>query len=170
MKLLSEHINTKAEFLNKFGGVFEKSPWIAEKVWEKQSTSLEYTLESIHEKMVKVFQSATDAKKLEVLRSHPDLAGKLMMNNELTVESTLEQKSAGLNNLEPKEQQLFYSLNKTYINKNKFPFIIAAKGLTSKTILEIFKNRATNTTEIEFKEACLQVNKIAYLRLIDIFK
>ena len=120
--------------------------------------------------MVKVFQSTTDAKKLEVLRSHPDLAGKLMVNNELTVESTLEQKSAGLNNLEPKEQQLFYSLNKGYINKNKFPFIIAAKGLTSRTILEIFKNRATNTTEIEFMEACLQVNKIAYLRLIDIFK
>ena len=78
MKLLSEHINTKDEFLNKFGSVFEKSPWIAEKVWEKQSTFLEYTLESIHQKMVKVFQSATDARKLEVLRSHPDLAGKLM--------------------------------------------------------------------------------------------
>ena len=69
-----------------------------------------------------------------------------------------------------KYNQLRKLADKSYINKNKFPFIIAAKGLTSKTILEIFKNRATNTTEIEFMEACLQVNKIAYLRLIDIFK
>ena len=170
MKLLSEHIKNKDEFLNIFGGIFEKSSWIAEKVWEDQSTSLEYTLESIHGQMVKTFQNASEAKKLEVLRSHPDLAGKLMVNNELTIESTLEQKSAGLNNLELDEQQLFYSLNKSYILKNKFPFIIAAKGLTSKSILEIFKKRVTNPSEIEFKEACLQVNKIAYLRLIDIFK
>ena len=170
MKLLSERIKNKDEFLNIFGRVFEKSPWIAEKVWEDQSTSLEYTLESIHEQMAKIFQSASEAEKLQVLRSHPDLAGKLMVNNELTIESTLEQKSAGLNNLEPDEQQLFYSLNKSYILKNKFPFIIAAKGLTSKSILEIFKKRVTNPLEIEFEEACLQVNKIAYLRLIDIFK
>ncbi len=170
MKLLSEHIKNKDEFLNTFGSVFEKSPWVAKKVWENQSTSLEYTVESIHEQMVKIFQSASDAEKLQVLRSHPDLAGKLMVNNELTIESTLEQKSAGLNNLEPDEQQLFYSLNKSYILKNKFPFIIAAKGLTSKLILEIFKKRVTNPSEIEFEEACLQVNKIAYLRLIDIFK
>ena len=170
MKLLSDHIKNKGEFLNTFGSVFEKSPWIAEKVWEDQSTSLEYSLESIHEQMVIIFQCATEAKKLEVLRSHPDLAGKLMVKNKLTIESTLEQKSAGLNNLEPDEQQLFYSLNKSYILKNKFPFIIAAKGLTSKSILETFKKRVTNPSKIEFEEACLQVKKIAYLRLIDIFK
>ena len=161
---------SKDKFIKMFGGIFEHSEWIAEQTWEKCLNFNHDKASGLHSLMVSIFRKANEVSKIEVLKSHPDLAGRLMVNKGLTKESTKEQASAGLDSLNELEQTFFKSLNKSYKQKHQFPFIIAAKGLSSDLILEAFRNRVNNSTDSEFVEACVQVEKIAYLRLIDILK
>ena len=102
---------------------------------------------------------------MQVLRAHPDLAGKLALAGKLTADSTAEQASAGLDRLTPEEHQRFTGLNDVYTKKFGFPFIIAVKGLTKAQILASFESRIDNSPEEEFETACAQVEKIARLRL-----
>ena len=60
-------------------------------------------------------------------------------------------------------------LNLNYKTKFGFPFIIAVKGLSAPDIQIIFERRLNNTQEEEFVEACQQVEKIARLRVDDLF-
>ena len=101
--------------------------------------------------------------------AHPDLAGKLAQRGELTQESKSEQNSAGLDQLTLEEFEQFQKLNTAYMEKHRFPFIIAVKGLTKSEILVQFKKRLNNSNDTEFDEACIQVEKIAKLRIQEIF-
>ena len=159
---------SKTEFLNLFGCVFEKSNWIAEDLYLSGIKNEYNNADGLHNSMVRIFRSSSHDKKLNVLLAHPDLAGKLAQRGELTIESTNEQKSAGLDQLTPDEFAEFKYLNTTYMNKYGFPFIIAVKGLTKIKILSQFKKRVNNSKTAEFNEACLQVEKIAYIRIRDI--
>ena len=100
--------------------------------------------------------------------SHPDLAGKLAQRGELTIESTNEQKSAGLNQLTPDEFAEFKYLNTTYMI-NMVPVYHCSEGTNkNKNFISILKKRVNNSKTAEFNEACLQVEKIAYIRIRDI--
>jgi len=158
----------KNQFIRDFGGVFEYSEWIAEKTWAKKLSKTHNSIENLHTLMVSIFRQASMDQKLAVLNAHPDLGAKLIKQKELTKESAQEQASAGLNNLNLEDINTFLNLNKRYIEKHRFPFIIAAKGRTKHSILEAFKERIDNPTELEFVEACSQVELIAYLRIKDI--
>ncbi len=159
---------SQAEFLTVFGGVFEKSNWIAEAFFDLGMDSKYDNANNLHNAMVKIFRASSNQKKLKVLLAHPDLAGKLAQRGELTEESQNEQKSAGLNQLTSNEFAEFQNLNTRYMNKHGFPFIIAVKGLTKLEILSEFRKRVNNSNEAEFYEACLQVERIAYIRIRDI--
>ncbi|KPJ01935.1 2-oxo-4-hydroxy-4-carboxy-5-ureidoimidazoline decarboxylase [Papilio xuthus] len=50
--------------------------------------------------------------KLAVLKSHPDLAGRLAQQGDLTPESKEEQRSAGLNDLTEEQKQIMDDRNK----------------------------------------------------------
>ncbi len=159
---------SQTEFLATFGGVFEKSEWIAKSLFISGIKKNYDTADSLHKAMVKLFRESSHKKKLDVLLAHPDLAGKLAQRGELTKESQNEQSSAGLNQLTSDEFLDFQSLNAAYMNKHAFPFIIAVKGLTKWEILSQFRKRVNNSNVAEFKEACSQVEKIAYIRIKDI--
>ena len=102
---------------------------------------------------------------MNVLRAHPDLAGKLASAKRLTAESTAEQASAGLDALTDAERAQFEDLNARYVEKHGFPFIIAVKDHDKQGILRAFQRRLNNESEAEFAEACRQVERIARLRL-----
>ena len=104
-----------------------------------------------------------------MLNAHPDLAGKLAKAKQLTNASTIEQASAGLDALTEAQQLAFIKLNEAYKRKFAFPFIIAVKGLSASEIESIFEQRLGNTKEQEFAEAGQQDEKIARLRLLDLF-
>jgi OHCU decarboxylase len=106
---------------------------------------------------------------LGVLKAHPDLAGKLAAAKRLTAESTAEQASAGLDALTDDERTAFQRLNTEYVAKHGFPFIIAVRDHDKAGILAAFDRRIGNETETEFAEACRQVERIARLRLEDMF-
>jgi len=150
-----------------FGGVFEHSPWIAERAWRLELGPAHDSAGGLHNALARMFRSASDAERLGVLKAHPDLAGKLAQAKRLTAESTAEQASAGLDALTDAERARFTELNATYVDRFGFPFIIAVKGLTKADILAAFERRIANTREEEFATACRQVERIALLRLKD---
>ncbi|KRD52771.1 MULTISPECIES: 2-oxo-4-hydroxy-4-carboxy-5-ureidoimidazoline decarboxylase [Sinorhizobium/Ensifer group] len=151
-------------FVARFGGVFEHSPWVAERAYDRAAAA-GLMAGNVHSALCQAFRAALPREKLQVLRAHPDLAGKLAIAGKLTADSTAEQASAGLDRLTPEEHQRFTALNDAYTKKFGFPFIIAVKGLTKGQILASFESRIDNSPEEEFETACAQVEKIARLRL-----
>lgn len=156
---------TREEFVARFGGVFEHSPFIAERAYDVGGAGLELTAKAVHGALCAQFRVASEAERLGVLRAHPDLAGKLAIAGELTADSRNEQAGAGLDRLSPQEHARFTQLNSAYTEKFGFPFIIAVKGLNRHDILSAFDTRIDNNAAQEFATATGQVEKIAWLRL-----
>lgn len=156
---------TREQFIAAYGGVFEHSPFIAERAWDAGRVSEPLTAAGVHAALCDEFRKASEAERLGVLRAHPDLAGKLAVSGQLTEDSRKEQAGAGLDRLTPEEFARFTSLNADYTGKFGFPFIIAVKGLYKTDILAAFEARIDNSPEVEFSTACAQVEKIARLRL-----
>ena len=155
----------RKKFIKTFGGVFENSPWIAERAFKSELGHANNTPSGLHAALAFQFRNVSNKKKLEVLRAHPDLAGKLAAARRLTPESEQEQAGAGLDALTDSEKARFTELNASYTKKFGFPFIIAVKGLDKKQILKAFERRIDNNKVEEFKTACSQVERIALLRL-----
>ncbi|MEL6127311.1 MAG: 2-oxo-4-hydroxy-4-carboxy-5-ureidoimidazoline decarboxylase, partial [Pseudomonadota bacterium] len=118
--------------------------------------------------LTRIFRSAPEDMRLQVLNAHPDLAGKLAAARRLTAESTSEQASAGLDALTDAERARFTELNAEYTERFGFPFIIAVRDTSKARILAAFERRLTNSRTTEFAEACRQVERIAQLRLLDL--
>ncbi|MGI9478259.1 MAG: allantoinase PuuE [Hyphomicrobiaceae bacterium] len=152
-------------FIEQFGGIFEHSPWVAERAFDLELGPAHDTAVGLHNAMCRAFRTASDAERLDVLRAHPDLAGKLAEAKRLTEASSSEQASAGLDALTDDERARFQELNERYVKLFDFPFIIAVRGLSKTDILHAFERRIANDRDVEFSEACRQVERIALLRL-----
>src|SRR5690606_3054289 len=94
-------------FVAEFGGIFEHSPWIAERAFELELGPAHDSAAGLHNALARVFRSASEAERLGVVTAHPDLAGKLARAQRLTAESTAEQASAGLDALTDEERETF---------------------------------------------------------------
>jgi OHCU decarboxylase len=161
---------SKAEFVKRFGSIFEHSPWIAERAYDLELGPAHDNAIGIHNALCRMFRSASHEERLGVLNAHPDLAGKLAAAKRLTPESTSEQSGAGLDALTDDERSTFQTLNKQYVARHGFPFIIAVRDNTKQTMLASFERRIANNSATEFVEACKQVERIAELRLKDMLK
>jgi 2-oxo-4-hydroxy-4-carboxy-5-ureidoimidazoline decarboxylase len=152
----------RAAFVVKFGGIFEKSPWVAEEAWERRPFA---SLDEMHAAMVAVAKTAPATGQLALLQAHPDLAGKEAQAGTMTASSVAEQASAGLNTLSPPEFAELSNLNATYKAKFGFPFIIAVRMYTKEGIFFEFKRRLQNDTQTEFANDLQNVYIITRLRL-----
>lgn len=152
----------RAAFVQKFGGIFENSPWVAEKTWEKRPFA---SLDDMHAAMVAAAKYAPAAMQLALLQSHPDLAGKEAEAGTMTASSVAEQASAGLNALSHAEMTRMSDLNAAYKRKFGFPFIIAVRMHTKEGILFEFNRRLQNDTQTEFANDLENVYIITRLRL-----
>jgi len=159
---------TRERFVERFGSIFEHSPWIADRAFDLELGPAHDSAAGLHNALARMFRSAGDAERLGVLTAHPDLAGKLAAAKRLTPESTAEQSSAALDSLTDDERATFQRLNAEYVAKHGFPFIIAVRDNTKDTILTAFHARIHNDTATEFSTACKQVERIAALRLKDL--
>ncbi|AMS40823.1 MULTISPECIES: allantoinase PuuE [Aminobacter] len=156
------------EFVQRFGSIFEHSPWIAERAFEFELGPAHDSAGGLHNALSRAFRSASESERLGVLTAHPDLAGKLAQAKRLTEESTKEQASAGLDALTDAERARFTELNTTYVEKFGFPFIIAVRDNDKASILKAFETRIANNRDQEFLTACKQVERIAWYRLHDL--
>ena len=156
---------TKSEFVKVFANIFENAGWIAEKLYNQKPFA---NFEELSLKMLNIFETAANEKKLKILNDHPDLADKTKINL-LTLDSLEEQTNSGLDQCTEEEFNEFKKLNKDY-KKFGFPFILAIKGKSKIEILNNFRKRILSNPETEFDEAVRQVKKIASLRLEELLK
>jgi OHCU decarboxylase len=158
----------RGTYVAKFGGIFEHSPWIAERAFDLELGPAHDCAAGVHNALCRKFRTASADERLGVLTAHPDLAGKLAAAGRLTAESSSEQAGAGLDMLTDDERETFTKLNSDYVAKHGFPFIIAVRDHTKASILAAFHERIGNDRETEFAEACRQVERIAEFRLTDV--
>jgi 2-oxo-4-hydroxy-4-carboxy-5-ureidoimidazoline decarboxylase len=153
------------EFVQTLGGIFEKSPWVA----QAASTGRPYASRgALLAAMVAAVESAGPGPLLELIRAHPDLGARLQERAALTPESLREQGGVGLFSIDESELDRLRALNSSYSEKFGFPFIICARLSSLDTIFESLERRLHNSREEELAEAWRQIQKIAELRLADL--
>lgn len=152
-------------FTAALGSVFEHSRWVAEETWPRRPFR---DLAHLQAELCATVRAASHDRKMTLIRSHPDLAGRLAQKNQLTPSSTREQASAGLNQLTPEEAARFQKLNGAYRARFGFPFIICARLNDRAAILQAMQARVQNTPVAEVATALREIEKIAELRLKDI--
>ncbi len=151
-------------FVASLGHLFEHSPWVAEETWAKRPFA---SAEALHTALCATMRAAPADRQLALIRAHPDLAGRLARQKQLTAESTREQASAGLDQLTDAELAEFTRNNDSYRAKFGFPFIICARLNAKATILNAMRTRGGNAKDVEFNAALCEIEKIARLRLQD---
>jgi 2-oxo-4-hydroxy-4-carboxy-5-ureidoimidazoline decarboxylase len=168
MTTLSQ-LNTapRVVFTAALGHLFEHSPWVADETWPKQPFR---DAVHLHAELCATMRAASPDRQLALIRAHPDLAGRLARQNQLTAESTREQASAGLDRLTDAELAAFQSLNAAYLARFGFPFIICARLSNKSAILAAMQTRIANSTIVEFTTALGEIEKIASLRLTDLLQ
>ena len=154
------------EFLAALGGVFEHSPWIAERAFAARPFG---SIEGLHEAMVNTVQRAPRERQLALLKAHPELAGKEAQAGTLTSSSTAEQAGAGLNALNRAEIESLARWNREYREKFGFPFVIAVRRHTKASVFSEIERRLANDTETELDAGLEQVFDITRLRLEALF-
>ncbi|SEL68138.1 2-oxo-4-hydroxy-4-carboxy-5-ureidoimidazoline decarboxylase [Halomonas daqiaonensis] len=152
-------------FVAHYGDIYEHSPWIAELAWQRGLSPAEDTPQGLVDVMGAVLREASPERQLEVIRAHPDLAGKAAVAGELTDDSTREQSGAGLDQCTPEELARFERLNADYKARFDFPFVMAVKGSDRHAILAAFEARLPNDPAKERRTAIEQINRIARFRL-----
>ncbi|MBC7980830.1 MAG: 2-oxo-4-hydroxy-4-carboxy-5-ureidoimidazoline decarboxylase [Armatimonadetes bacterium] len=151
----------KMEFLERFGGVYECSPWVAKRVLEMGPFE---DFEHLTGQLRKVVEAAGEAERRKLILAHPDLAGKPGVGN-LTAESRKEQQGVGLDRLTGEESEVFSGLNAAYRRSFGFPFIICVEGLEQAGITRAFNERLLNNVNDELRTAMDEVHKIARVRV-----
>ena len=152
---------SQIKFNEIFANIFEKTKWIAERLYNQKPFN---SFEDLCSKILEIFKTTSKENQLKIIRAHPDLADKTKISL-LNIDSRSEQNRAGLNQCSEKEFREFKNLNNEYKKKFGFPFILAVEGKNKAEILNKFKKRILNSADDEFKEAISQVCKIANLRL-----
>ncbi len=155
----------RALFLEVFGNIFEHTPVIAERAYAAGLGPVQETAEGLHKALVAKMRALSDMEQDNLIKAHPDLAGRLALAGQLTDASAREQGSAGLDRLSPAEMERFTALNEAYRARFGFPFVIAVKGLSKQDILSAFGTRLAHDVDAERSEALAQIERIALLRL-----
>jgi len=154
---------SEADFVARYGGIYEHSVWAAEEAAPFADGAGE--IERIAAIMADCVDNASAERQLELIRAHPDLAGKAQVAGELTEDSTVEQARAGLDHCTAEEYEQFQSLNRDYHDKFGFPFVMAVRDSGRSEILAAFESRLQNDSTTEFETALAEIHKIARLRL-----
>lgn len=151
-----------AGFTASLGAIFEHSPWIAARAWEQRPFQ---DREALFLALQAVLAAASPEEQLQLIRSHPELAGKEAAAGTLTAASAQEQHGAGLNCCSPEELARLGQLNRAYRERFGFPFVIAVKGLGKADILAALEQRLQGERETEFRTCLEQICRIGAFRL-----
>ena len=159
------------EALALLDGLYEHSPWVAEKALAARPYK---SLGHLKHALTQAVNAVPEADQIKLLCAHPELAGKAMRDDALTAESANEQSRAGLTSCTPQEMATLAELNQQYRAKFGFPFILAVRGtrghgLTKQQIIDTFSRRLHNQPAFELKEALRNVHRVVELRINDKF-
>ncbi len=150
-------------FTAALGGVFERSPWVAERAWPMRPFA---GVDALHAGMMRCMRAASREEQLALLRAHPELAGKEAAAGTLTRSSSGEQERLGFTALSRTELERIAALNRSYREKFGFPCIVALRlHATRATVLAEMERRAGNDAQAEIALALEQIGHIARGRL-----
>ena len=175
--LTLEQINaaSPAQFVALLDGTYEHSPWVAERAGAQRPFA---SLAALKRALTVSVREACREAQLQLIRAHPELAGKAMVSRNLTAESTNEQGKAGLADCTPEEFARLQQLNAAYNAKFGWPFMLAVRGpnpkqdgpgLSRAEIIATFGRRLAHHPDFEFAEALRQIHRVAEIRLNDKF-
>lgn len=157
----------EADFIGLLGGVFEHSPWVAEQAQTQRPFA---SVAALHDAMVACVEAAQPQTQLDLIRAHPELAGKAAIRGGLTPDSAREQAGAGLTQCSPEEYKILTSLNQAYRQKFGFPFVLAVRGYDRAGIIGQMERRLQLEPAQERSESLQQIYKIARLRLDELIQ
>ncbi len=163
---------TPAEAAVLLDGLYEHSPWIVERTVAQAAPFA--SLAHFKQALARTVAQAGEALQIDLIRAHPELAGKAMVSRSLTAESTGEQQRAGLTDCSPEEFALIQRHNADYNARFGFPFVLAVRGprgtgLSRARIIEAFGRRLGHPPDVERGEALRNIHRIAEMRLADKF-
>ncbi|XP_069678658.1 2-oxo-4-hydroxy-4-carboxy-5-ureidoimidazoline decarboxylase-like [Periplaneta americana] len=150
------------QFVWIFNNIVESYPSVATTISKQRPFA---SADHLADAAAQYLDQLTPPDKEEVLRLHPDLAGRLADEGKLTSESTMEQRSAGLHNLSPEDKAKINQLNASYQEKFGFPFVICARENKAAAILQGLQTRLHNSREKELETGIAEVKKICRLRV-----
>lgn len=164
-----DEVNTLSEpdFVSLFGPLFEHSPWVARQTWPQRPFDSQ---DDLLAKLTSTLRASPLDAQLKLIQAHPDLAGRLARQRQLTADSTQEQATAGLDRLSPHELKLFEDYNQQYRAKFGFPFVICARLNDKRKILLAFQQRLQLSRTAEIQTALAEIEKIAALRLASLLR
>ncbi len=160
-----------AEAARLLEGLYEHSPWIAQAALVQRPFR---SLARLKHAMACIVRDAGRDAQVQLIRAHPELAGKAMQQGTLTAESTHEQGKVGLTACTPQELDRIQTLNAAYAARFGFPFVLAVRGprgtgLSKHEILATFDRRLRNHPDFELAECLRNIHRIVELRLNDKF-
>ena len=150
---------TPDAFVERYGALFEHSPWVVERAAKR------LPFDDLHAGLMQVVDDATPDERLSLIRAHPELAGKAAIDGRLTEASAAEQASAGLDRMTAEEFERFHALNSAYAAKFGFPFIICVRLTDKPGILAAMERRLGNDRKTEIATAIAEIGEIVRLRL-----
>ena len=148
----------RAHFVAALGWIFEDSPWVAERAWQRRPFR---HVDDLHAAMTSAVAAATPDEQVALLRAHPDLGARARMSRA----SIGDQAGVGLDRLSDDEFDRLQRLNAAYRQKFGYPFLFAVTGRTTQDILDALTRRLPADPAEEFSEALRQVYRIARIRL-----
>ena len=83
---------SRDEFVEIFANIFEKTKWIAERLYNQKPFN---SFEDLCSKILEIFKTTSKENQLKIIRAHPDLADKTKISL-LNIDSRAEQNRAGL--------------------------------------------------------------------------
>ena len=173
MPLTLDQLNSAPanEALQLLDGLYEHSPWIPQAALAQRPF---VSLPQLKFVLTQVVGRAPREAQLGLIRAHPELAGKAMVSQSLTVESSHEQNKAGLTHCSADEFARLQQLNADYNAKFGWPFILAVRGprgrgLSRAEIIATFERRLHGHPDFELQECLRNIHRIAEIRLNDKF-
>ena len=151
------------EFVERFGAVFEHSPWVAERAWKKRPFR---SVEALHQAMMEAVLQANESEQLALVRAHPELAGAEAKEGTLSSGSSSEQGRLGFLRLTREEFQEMARLNQRYRERHGFPCIVALRLHAARgSVIGEMERRLANDSHIEMENALQQIAHITRGRL-----
>ncbi len=173
MSITLEQLNAASakEAAAMLDGLYEHSPWIVQQALRVRPFA---SLAHLKHACTVALQAEGREAQLALIRAHPELAGKAMMEETLTAPSAHEQGRAGLTRCTAQEFAKLQQLNAAYQARFGWPFILAVRGprgsgLRKPEIFEAFERRLQAHPDTEFQDCLHNIHRIAELRLNDKF-
>jgi xanthine dehydrogenase D subunit len=158
-------LDAREAFVARYGAIFEGSPWVARTAFDEGPFA---GLDELHAALVAAVREAPRERRLELIRAHPELAGREARAGELTGASADEQASAGLDRLTAEEAERWRALNGAYRERFGFPLVVCVREHTKDSILAWGEERLGHEPDEEVEIALAEIAKIARLRLAEL--